>query len=165
MPPGKLNTTKRFAVRLSLVTGSTLATIVGAQSLASLNKLPAATSDPVLPAAVDLQTQAMGTAVPIQIVGDDGQRVSIPASPAAIPVHAAPVITILRHPGQAGAGSQSGQAQTYVPSNVGIKPPDPVQLAAPAPVIVQAPGETIYVPAAAPAPAPVPQPSTRSSRR
>ena len=167
MPPGKLTTTKRFAVRLSLVTGSTLATVIGAQSLASLNKPLTATPDPVLPAAVEPQLQSAETVAPALEVRDDAQQVLIPASATAVPVHAAPVITVLRHAGQPSAAVQSGQAQPYAPSNVAIKPPDPVQLAAPAPVIVQAPGETIYVPAAASAaPAPAPQqPTTRSSRR
>ncbi len=153
MPPGKLNTTKRFAVRLSLVTGSTLATVIGAQSLASVNKPLTPTPDPVLPAAVAPQLQPTGTV-----------QVAIPAAVTATPVHAAPVITVLRHAGQTSAVVPSASAPSAAPSNVAIKPPSPVQLAAPAPVIVQAPGETIYVPAAAAA-APASQPVTRSSRR
>jgi hypothetical protein len=164
MPPGKLNTTKRFAVRLSLVTGSTLATVIGAQSLASVNKPLTATPDPVLPAAVAPQLQSTGTVAPALEVRDDAQQVAIPAAATAAPVHAAPVITVLRHAGQTSAVVPNAQTQSAAPSNVTIKPPSPVQLAAPAPVIVQAPGETIYVPAASAAPAPS-QPTTRSSRR
>ncbi len=41
----KLDTTKRNAVRLALVTGSTLAAIIGAQSLIALDSKPAATAN------------------------------------------------------------------------------------------------------------------------
>jgi len=42
MSSNKLNTSKRNAVRLALVTGSTLAAIIGAQNLAALGAAPAA---------------------------------------------------------------------------------------------------------------------------
>jgi pyridoxine/pyridoxamine 5'-phosphate oxidase len=41
----KLDTTKRNAVRLALVTGSTLAAIIGAQSLIALDSAPKATAN------------------------------------------------------------------------------------------------------------------------
>jgi hypothetical protein len=148
MPPAKLTSTKRFAVRLSLVTGSTLATIIGAQSLASIDKLLTATPDPAV--AVPQVQPDLSSAAP-DLSG---------VTPAADAAHVAPSITILRRPGQAGANTTS---------NVNIQPPAPVQITAPDPVIVQAPSAPVVVqaPAAAPAAAPAPasRPATRSSRR
>ncbi len=141
MPPAKLTSTKRFAVRLSLVTGSTLATIIGAQNLAAIDHQTTATPDPTI---TSLQLQPGLTIAPSSFSGD-------PSSVA----HAAPAITILRRPGQPGASTNS---------NVSIQPPAPVQIAAPAPVIVQAPSSPVVVQAPG-APAPAPRPATRSSRR
>jgi hypothetical protein len=53
MPSNKLNTSKRNAVRLALVTGSTLAAIIGAQNLAALGTAPSVTSQ----AAITTQSQ------------------------------------------------------------------------------------------------------------
>ncbi|RPI91665.1 MAG: hypothetical protein EHM39_14355 [Chloroflexi bacterium] len=52
MPPTKLTSTKRFAVSVSLVTGSTLAVMIGAQSLASLDDKLASISDSEAPGQV-----------------------------------------------------------------------------------------------------------------
>jgi hypothetical protein len=146
MPPARLTSTKRFAVRLSLVTGSTLATIIGAQNLAAVDKPITATPDPAV------------TSPQLQPAPPDISSVTSSANAA----HAAPSITILRRPGQAGANTTS---------NVTIQPPAPVQITAPDPVIVQAPSAPTVVQAPgaaaapAPAPAPAPRPATRSSRR
>jgi hypothetical protein len=143
MPPAKLTSTKRFAVRLSLVTGSTLATIIGAQSLASVDRHITATPDP---AVTSPQVEPAVTA-PSVVSG---------VTPFANAPHVAPSITILRRPGQANANATS---------NVAIEPPAPIQITAPEPVIVQAPSAPIVVqgaPSAAAAPAS--RPSTRSSR-
>ena len=141
MPPAKLTSTKRFAVRLSLVTGSTLATIIGAQSLAAIDKQTTAAPDPTI---TSPQLQPSLTTAPSTFSGD-----------ASSAVHAAPAITILRRPGQPGANTTS---------NVNIQPPAPVQITAPDPVIVQAPSSPVVVQAPG-APAPAPRPATRSSRR
>jgi hypothetical protein len=169
MPPTKLTSTKRFAVRMSLVTGSTLATIIGAQSLSSLDKHSLAVTDPAVPVfnqqspdipralpTVALDPAPVATLVPTSIDGD----------PAA--VHAAPQITILRHPGQANSVGevtpQSAPTQPNTMANAAIKPPAPVEIAPPAPIIVQAPAAQVAGPApAAPAAAPAPRPATRSS--
>jgi hypothetical protein len=146
MPPARLTSTKRFAVRLSLVTGSTLATIIGAQNLAAIDKSVTATPDP---AVTSPELQPALTAAPPDI-----SSVTSSANAA----HVAPSITILRRPGQAGANTTS---------NVAIQPPDPIQITAPDPVIVQAPSAptVVQAPGAAAAPAPAPRPATRSSRR
>lgn len=138
MPPTKLTSTKRFAVRLSLVTGSTLAAIIGAQSLASLDRKTSSAPDITAPVIIDPSLAQPSVGLP-----STGTQ-SLSAKDAA--VHAPPVITILRH-----------SSQNTAPANASIKPPEPVQIAAPQPIIVQAPGAVIQV--AAPA-----QPSTRSSR-
>jgi hypothetical protein len=145
MPPAKLTSTKRFAVRLSLVTGSTLATIIGAQSLASVDRHLTATPDP---AVTSPQVEPALNTVPPVISG---------VTPSATAVHAAPSITILRRPGQAGASANT---------SVAIQPPAPVEITAPQPVIVQAPSAPTVIQAApSGAPAPASRPATRSSRR
>jgi hypothetical protein len=144
MPPAKLTSTKRFAVRLSLVTGSTLATIIGAQSLASVDRHMTATPDP---AVTSPQVEpALNTAPPI-VSG---------FTPSATAAHAAPSITILRRPGQAGASASA---------NVAIQPPAPIEITAPEPVIVQVPSAPIVIQAAPSGPAaPASRPASRSSR-
>jgi len=172
MPPAKLTSTKRFAVRLSLVTGGTLATMIGAQSLASLDKRPAAVPNPATPA-INQQVPDIPQALPAVAVDAASATTLAPTTQGNGPVvsHAAPQITILRHPGQitsSGAATpQSAPVQPNAMANAVIKPPEPVQIAPPAPIIVQAPAAQVAGPApaaAAPAPAPAPQPVTRSSR-
>jgi hypothetical protein len=146
MPPAKLTSTKRFAVRLSLITGSTLATIIGAQSLASVDRHLTTTPDL---AVVSPPVEPALTAAPPIVSG---------VTPSVDAAHVAPSITILRRPGQAGANATS---------NVAIQPPAPVEIAAPDPVIVQAPSAPIIVqaaPSGSAAPAPAARPATRSSR-
>lgn len=157
MPPTKLTSTKRFAVRLSLVTGSTVATIIGAQSLAALDQRPASTPDTAFPVINQDVPQTVKALPSVDI-----PAVKTPDQPAA---HAAPLITIVRHPGQA-SSTVSAQVQASSSGPVAIKPPDPVRIAPPDPIIVQAPAVVVQAPApAAPAPAaPAPRPATRSSR-
>ena len=57
MSSTKLNTSKRNAVRLALVTGSTLAAIIGAQNLAALGSAPSAISQAALPSDAAFQSQ------------------------------------------------------------------------------------------------------------
>jgi hypothetical protein len=172
MPPAKLTSTKRFAVRLSLVTGGTLATMIGAQSLASLDKRPAAVPDPATPA-MNQQIPEIPRALPAVAANAASATRLAPTTKGNGPVasHAAPQITILRHPGQVSSGGAptppSSPTQPNAMASAAIKPPEPVQIAPPAPIIVQAPAAQVAGPApaaAAPAPAPAPQPVTRSSR-
>jgi hypothetical protein len=139
-----MNSTRRFFVRLSLVTGSTLATIVGAQGLALFeNQTPA--SQAVLPAAGSVTTEmaqvTKGSGQPLVIRSSGslpGQFQTGIAGDAPV-VRAAPSITILRRSGQTSAvnGSASANPQTA------IQPPAPVTLADPNPIIVQSPGQTV----------------------
>jgi hypothetical protein len=67
----KLTTSKRFLVRLSLVTGSTMATIIGAQSLASLDLQ--STGQTAVEAALPVDTSTAAEVAPtITIIRHDG---------------------------------------------------------------------------------------------
>jgi hypothetical protein len=69
----KLDSTKRNIVRLTLVTGSTLATIIGAQSLAALGSSSPATSNAAVPANSGFQSPLPGSPQSFSgLFGDDG---------------------------------------------------------------------------------------------
>ncbi|HYO89127.1 MAG TPA: hypothetical protein VER79_10785 [Candidatus Limnocylindrales bacterium] len=125
---------KRFAVRLSLVTSSTVAMIIGAQSLATLDQVNAAPADNNTTAITQIVTIAQ----------------------------AAPSITILRHAGttvQAAPSvsisprSSSGQPAAQMAAQPAVRPQSVMQ--PPVPVVV---------PAAASAPQIPSVPTTQSSR-
>jgi hypothetical protein len=106
----KMTSTKRFAVRTALVTSTTLATIVGAQALASLDA-------------------ATFSSTPQAVVVPAGADSSTPA--------AAPNIVILRHAGQdSGASNTDSQANasTINSQAIIVQPPNPVQVTVPQPV-------------------------------
>jgi hypothetical protein len=120
-----LNTQKRFLVRLSLVTGSTLATIIGAQGLLALDGQIATAqaqvttvtaSDPVL------NTNQAQTAA-------DQAATSQNSSTQTATGQAAPGFVVIRRNGEVDS-IQNGQVQV-------IRPPQPSELAAPAPQIIQ----------------------------
>lgn len=163
-----MNATKRFFIRLSLVTGSTLATIIGAQSLASLEALPTSEAPPP-PADTTASNAPVQAWTPTP--GEPSAALIASDAPTGTPVHAAPSITILRHPGQTGSSpsASAGNMALAASSSGVIQPPNPQQATAPDPVIVQQPGQVIVQqaapiapPQAAPAAAPAPQ--TRTSR-
>lgn len=127
-----MTSAKKFIVRTSLVTGSTLAVIVGAQTLIG----------------VDLQKSAATPQPQIdQIAQSPTTTTQLPA--AAIPnqtiVNAAPNVVILRRPSQSGITAQSSnsgavvQRQTIAP--VSIQPPSPVAIPQQQ-TIVQSPGSS-----------------------
>ena len=115
MAPG-LNTQKRFLVRLSLVTGSTLATIIGAQGLLALDSQIAAAQAQVIP--VTASDPTLNTTSSAQAAA--GQTTAN---------QAAPGFVIVRRNGEVDS-IQNGQVQV-------IRPPQPNALAAPAPQIIQ----------------------------
>lgn len=122
----KMTSTKRFAVRTVLITGTTLATIIGAQALASLDETAFSKTPPAIVAPAELSLQSTnGTAV----------LPSVSQAPAV-----APDIVILRHAEQVPSVS-SAASQTNVnpvhPQTVVIQPPNPVQVVAPQPVAQQ----------------------------
>ncbi|MFN8376450.1 MAG: hypothetical protein U0694_26710 [Anaerolineae bacterium] len=90
---------KRFLVRTSLITGSTMATILGAQSLAVL----------------DLNTMQADT---VEVQPADTTTVS----------SAAPGLIIIRHSADDTVKSASNLSNTVVtaPNPVVVRPPDPV---------------------------------------
>ncbi len=94
MPSSKLNTPKRNAIRLALVTGSTLAAIIGAQNLAALGTAPAGASQ----AAVFTQSQS--TASQQQSFRDDDDNGGI---------------TVLRPAGQVST-TNTRQSSTWRPT-------------------------------------------------
>jgi|GEM_PF-2499294 len=153
MPP-PMNSSKKIGVRIALATGSTLATIIGAQSLAAQQR-PAddtfpetITVEPVL-----VQFNPTPTLVPTLVLLPPTVVPSL--SPTSEVPHAMPSIVILRQSGQpqlvqqqdaqpsAMPQIQPTQVIAAVPSNPQILPPEPVVAAVPAPVVVQP--DPIYV--------------------
>lgn len=137
-----MTATKRFIIRTSLITGSTLATIFGAQSLAALDtqlfatNANANTADPAAPMTLP---QSVTVAAP---------------SPTSEPRQAEPSIVILRRQGQSSTTTQAASSSSA--PVVSIQPPAPIQVQAPAPVVVQQQGAPVVVQA--------PAPSSRPSR-
>ncbi len=126
--------TRRLAVRLSLVTSSTVAMIIGAQSLATLDAVSAAPTDSANSAIV--QTASVVQAVPsITIL----RRASTTAQ-------AAPHVSISPR-------SSSGQSAALSPSQLAAPAQRAIQ--PPVPVVVSIPAQVQQVPSV---------PTTRSSR-
>ena len=134
-----MDSAKRMLVRTSLVAGSTVATLIGAQTLITVDQHDAALK------AATAQVEALSTNANVS------QTIVQPTVTTAVVVHTAPTIQIahvapsiivVRQPGQV-AANQSVQAVAQQPTAVQIqsqaviKPPVPVQIAAPAPVIIQ----------------------------
>ncbi len=112
---------RKMLIRTALVTSTTIATLVGAQNLAMLDSRQI--EQLITPTAQQVMTQSPAStsaAVP-----------TLTQAPTFEIDHVAPGITILRRPGQTGA-VQSADTQV-----TDIQPPNPVQLAAPEPVVVQ----------------------------
>ena len=104
-----IDRSKRIIVRTALITGSTIATVIGAQSLAILDQvqLGAASGADATVASAD-QTQT---------------------STSSVVTNAAPNIVILRHPGETSSSTQTTTAQGS--SGPVIRPPSPVEVTAP----------------------------------
>lgn len=117
---------RKLLVRTALVTSTTVATIVGAQNLAMLDASRfLATQTPLTDNTVVLSP--VETATPVGVIR---------AAPEITILQAAPSIIILR---------QSGELSAALPvtggtnSNTTIQPPNPSQITAPNPLIVQQP--------------------------
>lgn len=141
---------RKLLVRTALVTGSTVATLFGAQTLALMD---AQTFSQILtPEAVTNPAETVA------------QQDIIEISPTTQVViqRAAPSVTILRRPGTTGAQAAAPQTST---AGMVIQPPSPVVLAAPAPVIVQQAGSQVASAGPAPVIVQAPPPTrTRPSR-
>lgn len=108
---------RKLLVRTALVTSTTIATLIGAQNLAMLDASQLqATQTPLTEDVVARSLNENNTPVPV-----------IRAAPEVTILQAAPSIIILR---------QSGEVATTLPA---IQPPNPAQISAPDPVIVQQP--------------------------
>lgn len=120
--------TRKLLVRSALVTSVTIATFVGAQNLAMLDatRLEAIfTPSPEAPIINPLPE--VTTPVPV-----------VRAAPDLVIQQTAPSIIILRRAGDA-AVAANPVVNPVGGSTVGIQPPAPAEVAAPAPVIVQQP--------------------------
>ncbi len=126
----KMTPTKRFAVRTTLATSTTLATIIGAQALVSLDE----NAFSVTPTAVD-----MSVGLAPQPTGSTDLSSSTDTTLKAAP----PIIVILRHAGQqpvnAPSAAPSASITSSNPPSAAIQPPNPVQVVAPQPVQQQQP--------------------------
>ena len=110
-----MTSTKRFMVRTAMVTGTTLATILGSQSLAAFDQANSAASvEPI-------NTEPSNTTFVFPTIS------TVIDAPAV-----APSIVILRHQGET---VTTVPTQTITQSR--IAPPNPVQIAPPQPVIQQ----------------------------
>ena len=131
---------KRMLVRTSIVAGSTVATLIGAQTLITVDK-----QNPKFNGSANtVEVQVQSTSVPQQQQSQPIATTVVHALPTINIVHTAPIITIVRQTGQ--VNNQPVQTvatqPTGIPAQVVIKPPVPVQVAAPAPIIVQQPGNS-----------------------
>lgn len=155
---------KRMLVRTSIVAGSTVATLIGAQTLITVDK-----QNPNLNgSASTVEIQVQNTAIPQQPLPTATQVIR--ALPTINIIHAAPSITIVRQAGRASnQPAETVAAQpTAVIAQAVIKPPAPVEIAPPAPIIVQQPSSSQASGSSSgggqSAPAPAPAPRTSSSR-
>lgn len=127
---------RKLLIRTALATSSTIATLFGAQNLALLD------------GTTFQQVEAVTTTT---ITADTTALTIEQAEPSLVIQKTAPNFVILRH-----ATNGTNSANTQPPSqnqNVNtrnIQPPIPSQMAAPAPIIVQQAGQTVYVQQPAP---------------
>lgn len=156
---------RKLMVRTALTTSTTIATLVGAQSLAMLDAHDSQTPVPS-PAQVNEPTNEAVVVMPTatEILMPAATDTSVPVARVAPEInilHVAPSITVLRQPEDVNVQlPEPEQASMTV-----IQPPAPVELAAPEPVIVQ--GEApppIIIQQAAPAPSTASQPQSQRSR-
>ncbi len=148
-----LNPTRRFAVRLSLAAGATVATLLGAQALAFRERSIADPSAKVVPTTDSTsKIKIQATAIPS----------NTPVAPTLLP--AAPQLVVIRHVGtipQASVQTTSRASGGGGTAPKQIAPPQPA-LAAPVPVMAAQPDQPQPAPVVQSAPA-QPAPATSSS--
>lgn len=129
----KMTPTKRFAVRTTLATSTTLATIIGAQALVSLDENTFSVTPTAINTSVGLAPQQTSST-------DLGSAIDTPLKAAP------PIIVILRHAGQppvnAPSAAPSASIASSNPPSAAIQPPNPVQVVAPQPVQQQSPQQS-----------------------
>lgn len=101
----KLDTTKRNAVRLALVTGSTVAAIIGAQSLIALDSAPKAAASVSQPSDSSSQLQFQQPDSEQSFFGDDGSSI----------VEIAPGVFAIRPAGQDSQSFSTTNGQSTQP--------------------------------------------------
>ena len=119
-----LDRSKKALVRVALVSGSTVATLVGAQTVATID-----------------QTSRLNDAIPAVTEAAPAPIVTLPptAEPTALVLHQAPSVVLLRTPQAPTTNTRSVNSAPVIapPAAQAIMPPNPQALSAPAPVIVQ----------------------------
>ena len=132
-----LDRPKRMLVRTTIVAGSTVATLIGAQTLITVDSQnPALNNSSSSASAIEVQAQSTD----IPQLAQPTATVVVRALPTIQIVHVAPSISIVRQSGQVSDQSSqtiAAQPTTVIPTQVVILPPAPVQVATSAPVVVQ----------------------------
>ncbi len=154
-----LDRPKRMLVRTTIVAGSTVATLIGAQTLITVDSQNLVLNN-TSSSAVEAQIQSTATEIPQ--LPQPTATVVVRALPTIQIVHVAPSISIVRQSGQVSdQAAQTVAAQpTSVQAQVVIQPPVPVQVEPPAPVVVQQQSSNTQANTAQQAP----PPRTHSSR-
>lgn len=160
---------RKLLIRTALVTGSTVATLFGAQNLAVLDQNTFGNFDDNATDTATTVQQPEATQAVDSITSESTP--TIVPTPTQV-LRTSPNIVVLRQPGQpqpvqGNQGTQQTVNSAPVQVNTSIQPPAPVVQAPPAPQVIQAPAPVVVQQQAAPAPQPVPAPRpvrTRSSR-
>lgn len=152
---------RKLLVRSALVTGSTIATLVGAQNLAMIDmrQFELTNTQTATPEAI--------VVVPLQVVATSLPALTETEQPTVevTIARSAPSITILRQSGDVNTLSSNSTSNTESTGQVVIQPPVASLMATQPPVVVQSQSETVYVTIPQPAVANQPvQQSTGSSR-
>lgn len=130
---GNSDRARKLLVRTALVTGSTVATLVGAQSLFVLDQLTTAQTN-----AVETETN------PTPGILDSNTPAVVNTAPQLNIIHRAPSLLILRQAGT--SGSQTTSPSTQAQPQTSIRPPQPQQLAQAAPPPSQGGGSQQWQP-------------------
>ncbi len=119
-----LDRSKKALVRVALVSGSTIATLVGAQTVATIDQT--ARLNDAIPAATEAAPAPTATMQPT-------------AQPTALIFHQAPSVVLLRTPQSPTTNTRSVNSAPVIapPAAQMILPPNPQAISGPAPVIVQ----------------------------
>jgi hypothetical protein len=129
-----MTSSRKLAVRIALATGSSVATVLGAQMIALQQGSITQPVTPPLESSPEVDAGAVPEATALL------QEATTRAVPLLDIQHAAPSIVILRQPGAA----QDSQFVAAAPqNNRAIVPPQPVAIAAPPPIVVQS--DPVYV--------------------
>ncbi len=115
-----LDRSKKALVRVALVSGSTVATLVGAQTVATID-----------------QTARLNDVIPV--VTEAAPAPTATMQPTALVLHQAPSVVLLRTPQSPTTNTRSVNTAPVIapPAAQMIVPPNPQAISGPAPVVVQ----------------------------